>query len=108
MAGRCLGAGRAEGRDAPTSGDWQARGRGVRAARPSRSCLLRGARPDRFVCMGRGPIDPERCGHNVAVTQRGEGARRARCLICGTVGPERPTSEEAAEALKERGGERGR
>ncbi len=58
--------------------------------------------------MGRGRTDPDECGHHVAITEVGEDQRRARCLVCGTVGPERPTGEEAVAALRERGGEPGR
>lgn len=53
--------------------------------------------------MGRDRVDPRACGHNVAVAEGEEGAKKARCLACGTVGPEHATSDEAVVTLWERG-----
>ena len=51
---------------------------------------------------GRDKIRPSECGHDgtalVSPVGDGEG-RRARCLACSTVGPERETLEEARRAL---------
>lgn len=54
--------------------------------------------------MPREREDPEACGHNVAITEGEEGRRRARCLTCDTVGPERESGKEAVEALRALGG----
>lgn len=55
--------------------------------------------------MGRGRdrVRPGECGHDatVMVSPVGDGEGRvASCLVCGTVGPERETSEEARRALE--------
>jgi hypothetical protein len=49
-----------------------------------------GQRPHR--CLHKGPL--------VVDSLEEDGPRRARCLVCGTVGPERATSIEAAHALR--------
>lgn len=52
---------------------------------------------------GRDRVRPSECGHDgtVLVSPVGDGeGRRARCLACGRVGPERETSEEARSALE--------
>jgi hypothetical protein len=43
-----------------------------------------------------------RCGHvSPVVVEPGPGGRVARCLLCGSSGPERPTSECALRALRD-------
>ena len=50
------------------------------------------------------PISSERCGHMAPmVIERMEGEYIARCLRCGTTGPERASSGEARWALLELG-----
>ena len=50
------------------------------------------------------PVAPERCGHVAPmVIERMEGGYTARCLRCGTTGPERASSGEARRALLELG-----
>ncbi|MDP9487292.1 MAG: hypothetical protein M3Q49_16170 [Actinomycetota bacterium] len=59
--------------------------------------------------MGRGKQDPRTCDHDggPALIERSgeEGACRARCVTCGTVGPPRETAMQAVQALRERGRE---
>jgi hypothetical protein len=43
-------------------------------------------------CLHEGPL--------VVDSLEGDAPRRARCLVCGAVGPERATSVEAAHALR--------
>ncbi|HEY6580865.1 MAG TPA: hypothetical protein VIZ60_06985 [Rubrobacter sp.] len=50
------------------------------------------------------PISSERCGHVAPmVIEPTEGEYTARCLRCGTTGPERASSGEARGALLELG-----
>lgn len=46
-------------------------------------------------------LRPGECDHtSPVVTERTDGAYVARCLMCGTVGPVRESSEEALKALQ--------
>jgi hypothetical protein len=48
-----------------------------------------------------------RCRHNYPiVVESVEGGKRARCLGCEQVGPERPDVREAKRALKDEGRDR--
>ncbi|MDP9484689.1 MAG: hypothetical protein M3Q49_02665 [Actinomycetota bacterium] len=51
---------------------------------------------------GRDRVGPGGCAHNTAalVTQTDAG-HVSRCLVCGTLGPPRETSEEARQALQD-------
>jgi hypothetical protein len=46
--------------------------------------------------------DAGRCAHaSPVVVEPIPGGRRARCLVCGSGGPVRPTSERALAALRD-------
>jgi hypothetical protein len=49
-------------------------------------------------------LRPDECDHTSPVKiERTDGAYVARCLMCGTVGPVRESSEEALKALRRMG-----
>ena len=54
---------------------------------------------------GRGGTKASRCDHRAGPIDvaKTEGGHRARCLVCFSTGPVRPTPEEAVEALRGRG-----
>ncbi len=52
--------------------------------------------------FGRGRKRPSSCAHTspILVERAGHDGYGARCLVCGTVGPARSSSEEARDALQ--------
>jgi hypothetical protein len=53
------------------------------------------------------PIYFWKCGHfSSVVIEEAEGAKIARCLLCGELGPVREGSEEALSALRDRARQR--